>query len=155
MRLDRLNCLIPPPIIFALAAAAMWYAARITGRLAMPPSVRHLGIAVFLAISAVLGLSGIFFFRRAKTIINPHKPDLTSTLVTNGIYRFTRNPMYLGLVAALIAWAFHLSSPLPLLGPFLFAAYIARFQILPEEYALAKKFGDHFQDYKRRVRRWI
>lgn len=155
MRLSRLECLVPPPVILLGVAVAMGYGARVAGRVALPTSVRFGAVALLLLCSFLLGSSGIWSFWRARTVINPHKPEHTSTLVVAGVYRFTRNPMYLGLVAALFAWAFYLASPLALLGPFLFGAYITRFQIIPEERMLAQKFGDVFIAYSRKVRRWI
>jgi protein-S-isoprenylcysteine O-methyltransferase Ste14 len=75
--------------------------------------------------------------------------------VCSGAYRFTRNPMYLGLLLVLFGWAAALSSALTLAGPVIFAEYISRFQIKPEERALAALFGSQYEQYKRRVRRWL
>ena len=73
----------------------------------------------------------------------------------SGIYRFTRNPMYLGLLMVLVAWAFHLSSASAFAGPLLFLFYIDRFQIVPEERVLVVKFGQAYSDYRSQVRRWL
>ena len=83
------------------------------------------------------------------------RPQNTSSLVTRGIYGFTRNPMYLGLALALLGWAAFLSAAWPLLGPPLFVAYVNIFQIRPEERVLSGLFGDEYTRYTRRVRRWI
>ena len=77
------------------------------------------------------------------------------TLVATGVYSFTRNPMYLGMVLVLLAWTVFLASPWTLAGPALFALYITRFQIVPEERVLAELFGNSFAAYRKRVRRWI
>jgi len=76
-------------------------------------------------------------------------------LVTGGIYRFTRNPMYVGLLLVLVAWATFLSSLWTLVGPLAFVLYITRFQIKPEESALATLFGQPYADYRAKVRRWF
>jgi protein-S-isoprenylcysteine O-methyltransferase Ste14 len=83
------------------------------------------------------------------------KPETATSLVTNGVYRYTRNPMYLGMLLVLLAWAIYLSAPAALMGPIAFWLYIQRFQIQPEERALVAMFGSAFTDYMSRVRRWI
>ena len=87
--------------------------------------------------------------------MNPLKPETSSRLVTSGIYRHTRNPMYLGMAVVLLGWAAWLGSAWSLLGIAMFAAYITRFQILPEETALQRIFGAEFDEYRERVRRWL
>jgi protein-S-isoprenylcysteine O-methyltransferase Ste14 len=94
-------------------------------------------------------------FRRANTTVNPLKPQAASSLVTIGIYRYTRNPMYLGLLFLIVAWAVLLSSPFALLGPVTFVAFIGRFQIVPEERVLSALFGEEYAAYKSHVRRWL
>jgi protein-S-isoprenylcysteine O-methyltransferase Ste14 len=94
-------------------------------------------------------------FRRAKTTVNPLKPETSAALVSTGVYSHTRNPMYLGMVLALFAWAVYLSSIWSLVGPAFFVLYITRFQIIPEERALDRLFGAPFAAYKTRVRRWL
>ncbi len=99
---------------------------------------------------------GVLSFRQAKTTVNPVQPTQASTLVVSGIYRFSRNPMYLGFLFLLLSWAAFLANiPALLLGPPLFAGYMNKFQILPEEKILCSLFGDDFEIYKNRVRRWI
>ena len=100
-------------------------------------------------------LAGIASFRQAQTTVNPLKPDTATALVTSGVYGYTRNPMYLGMLAVLLAWAVFLASPAALAGVLGFWWYIGRFQIRPEERALAALFGSSFSDYTSRVRRWL
>ena len=94
-------------------------------------------------------------FRRARTTVNPLRPANSSALVTSGIYRHTRNPMYLGMATLLAAWATWLGTPWALFGIVAFVAWITRFQIIPEERVLANLFGADFAAYRARVRRWI
>jgi protein-S-isoprenylcysteine O-methyltransferase Ste14 len=82
-------------------------------------------------------------------------PENASALVTYGIYRLSRNPMYCGMAALLLAWAAYLQSPLSVLGIAVFVLYITQFQIKPEERTLEKLFGDAFLRYKSSVRRWL
>ncbi len=87
--------------------------------------------------------------------MNPIKPGAASSLVSSGVYRFTRNPMYLGLSVTLLGWAMFLSNPLALLAVPLFVLYINRFQINPEERVLSSLFGAEYAAYKEKVRRWL
>jgi protein-S-isoprenylcysteine O-methyltransferase Ste14 len=102
-----------------------------------------------------VALLGAAEFRKAKTTLNAFKPEASSSLVVTGIYRHSRNPMYLGVVCVLLAWAVYLAAPFALLGPVLFVLFITRFQIVPEERALSAKFGPEFTRYAREVRRWL
>jgi protein-S-isoprenylcysteine O-methyltransferase Ste14 len=106
-------------------------------------------------LAVLLASSGIGAFRRAKTPLDPVHIDRASTLVTSGIYGFTRNPMYLGLTTLLLAWAVFLSALWSLLGPVIFVLFIDRFQIAPEERAMRAKFDAEYNAYTRRVRRWM
>jgi len=83
------------------------------------------------------------------------KPQSSSVLVVSGVYKLTRNPMYLGFLLVLLGWAVFLSNVLAFLLLQAFIAYMNRFQIEPEERALASLFGQDFADYKSRVRRWL
>ncbi len=146
---------IPPPVVCALIGCCMWGLARIVTRLPLAESIR-IGVAVaFVVAGFAVALAGGFVFRRAKTTANPLQPDMASSLVVAGVYRYTRNPMYLGFVLALIGWTVFLAAPLALLGPALFVVFMTRFQIVPEERALARKFGTEFAVYRQRVRRWL
>jgi protein-S-isoprenylcysteine O-methyltransferase Ste14 len=145
---------IPPPIVGLLVGAAMWGIAKSTAAtLAVPNPVFAAAVVALAGIAFDIG--GILSFRRAKTTVNPLKPEKATHLVTSGVYRITRNPMYVGMLFLLIAWAIYLDSPWALLGPLAFVLFMNRFQIGPEEKALEVLFGDEFSDYKRRVRRWL
>lgn len=146
---------IPPPVVALLIAIAMWAASRTGPAIELPLLVRAITAVAVAVIGGGISLAGDLAFKRAKTTINPMKPEKASSLVTSGIYRFTRNPMYLGLSLVVVAWAAFLSSLWALAGPVAFVLYIGRFQITPEERVLATKFGAAYSDYKARVRRWL
>jgi len=152
---DWLELKIPPPVIAGAAAAAMWGLARAFPVFDLPNGMRIPAAVLISLAGGVLSVSGIVTFRRASTTVNPHKPGETTALVSSGPYRFTRNPMYTGLLLVLLAWTAFLSSPLALLGPGAFVLYINRFQIVPEERALQRLFGSDYAAYKSRVRRWL
>jgi protein-S-isoprenylcysteine O-methyltransferase Ste14 len=152
--MSSLELKIPPPVVALLVAAAMWGLAWVT-----PPSdAPAFRVAIALALAAVgvaFSIAGVVAFGKAKTTKNPMQPEAASALVVGGVYRLTRNPMYLGLTFALLAWAAFLWSAWALLGPVVFVAYIARFQIAPEERVLATLFGAEYAAYKAKVRRWL
>ena len=153
--MPNLELKIPPPLVAVMTAGAMYGVASLLPVLALSPSVR-VGAALALAVAgASFDLAGLVAFRRAKTTVNPMAPQRSSSVVSTGVYRFTRNPMYLGLVFLLLAWAVYLSSAWALLGVPVFMAYITRFQIKPEENVLAARFGKSYADYCTRVRRWL
>lgn len=146
---------IPPPIVGIVIGAGMWAVAHALPTVPLPRFARVAAALVWVVLGAVVALSGVVSFRRAKTTVNPLKPETSASLVTSGVYSFTRNPMYLGMAMVLLAWAVFLSSAWCLLGPFLFAWYITAFQIVPEERVLDKLFGATFAQYRNRVRRWF
>lgn len=149
---------IPPPLVALLLAAAMWAADRTAWggpRLPLADPARLALVGVLVVAALLAELSGLVAFRASRTTINPLAPQRTRALVTGGIYRVTRNPMYVGLAGQLLAWATWLGSLLPFAGPVLFVLYITRFQILPEERVLAGLFGQAWHDYSSRVRRWL
>ena len=136
-------------------AALMWLTPAAAGPRAVPAGLRHAIALGLFGIGLGIGLSGIVAFRRARTTINPVKVRSASALVTSGIYRYTRNPMYLGLLVALVAWAVYLSRPLALLVVPVYVLYITRFQIVPEERVLGSLFGTTYSAYRERVGRWL
>lgn len=153
--MKTLELKIPPPVVMLLVAGAMWWIASHTPHLELPTPIR-VGLAIALGlVGMVFSSTGARAFRRAKTTINPMKPEETSTLLCTGIYRVTRNPMYVGLLCLLLGGAAFLAAPAALLGPLGFWLYITRFQILPEEKALAAKFSADYAAYQAKVRRWL
>ena len=146
---------IPPPLVLVVFGAFMWFTTRLTPAFIIPPPWRALLIAIPFILGVLFAAPAIRAFVRAKTTINPVDITAASTLIKDGVFRVTRNPMYLGLTFLLVAWTGYLARPLALLGPILFVLYITRFQIVPEERALRTKFGSDYEDYARRVRRWL
>ena len=146
---------IPPPIVALLSAAIMWGIAHVMPPVEMPGLIR-VTTAIALALAGVvIAISGVIAIRRANTTLNPLKPETTSTIVTSGVYRFTRNPMYVGLAFVLLAWAVFMSSAWSLLGVVCFILYMNRFQIMPEERVLSGMFAASYTAYQAKVRRWL
>lgn len=153
--MSALDHKVPPPVVGALAALAMWLVASAEPSSIVGPALRHAITGALVAAGVAFDLLGLLAFRASRTTVNPLRPERASALVTGGVYRITRNPMYVGMALLLLAWAVHLGSALPFVGPIAFVAYITRFQIRPEERALRERFGDEFDRYAARVRRWL
>lgn len=153
--MHTLELKIPPPAVALVIAGVMWIISLFAPALEVPILVRAVTAGGIALAGAAISLAGVISFRRAKTTLNPMIPSKASSLVNSGIYGLTRNPMYLGLLLVLIAWAVFLSGVWPLLGPVIFVLYINRFQITPEERVLFAMFGADYSAYKSRVRRWL
>lgn len=133
----------------------MWAVADAGPQFALALQVKHAMVALLIAAGVAFDLLGLIAFRKSRTTINPLRPERTSALVTGGIYRITRNPMYVGMALLLLAWAIYLSALLPFVGVPVFMLYITCFQIKPEERVLERLFGEEFLNYAARVRRWM
>ncbi|BCG25283.1 membrane protein [Pseudomonas tohonis] len=153
--MDRLEKRIPPVLATLVCALLMALLAYLLPPVGIAWAWR-LGAALALAaLGAGVCLAGVASFRRARTTVNPLVPEQASSLVQAGIYRHTRNPMYLGFAILLVAWAALLGAPLSLFAVAGFVMYLDRFQIVPEERALAGLFGADYTRYRERVRRWV
>lgn len=146
---------VPPPIVALVLALLMWLTPAVAGLVQMPYPARVFWAVVLVCIGQGISIAGMLAFRRARTTVNPVKASLASSLVVQGVYRYTRNPMYVGFLLTLLAWAVFLANPLSLLWVVLFVLYITRFQIIPEERVLTSLFGAEYEAYKGRVRRWV
>jgi protein-S-isoprenylcysteine O-methyltransferase Ste14 len=151
----RLELRVPPPVVGALVALLMWLVARAMPSLDFDLPARGAAALLTAATGIAIGVAAFFGFRKAKTTVNPLTPEATSALVVEGVYRRTRNPMYLGMLVILIAWGLWLANAAAFLVLPLFVAYLNRFQIVPEERALQARFGAGFERYRRSVRRWL
>jgi protein-S-isoprenylcysteine O-methyltransferase Ste14 len=152
---NALELKIPPPAVALALALLMWLTAGVAVSAQVSGGAHVAAALALLCIGQGISIAGMVAFRRAKTTVNPIKADKASSLVTQGVYRFTRNPMYLGLLLTLLAWAVYLRSPMAALWVIPYVLYINRFQIAPEERILLSLFGQAYTAYAARVRRWI
>lgn len=153
--MNSLELKVPPVAQVIVTAAAM------VGISKIAPALKFsLGGSTALAvglgvIGLVSGILGVTQFIKAQTTPNPQALEEVSSLVTSGVYQYSRNPMYVGLVLVLFSWALYLSHFLAFVLLPLFILHMTRFQIQPEERMLAQKFGKAYQTYKAKVRRWV
>jgi protein-S-isoprenylcysteine O-methyltransferase Ste14 len=146
---------IPPPVLVILFGLMIWWPSTIAWVPGFEfPGQAYLALLV-LAGGLALDLLSLLAFRRNNTTINPLKPESAQQLVTTGLNRFSRNPMYLGLLLMLTAVAIYSGSLLGFVGLPIFVIAINYLQIGPEEEALEARFGDTYLTYKANVRRWL
>jgi protein-S-isoprenylcysteine O-methyltransferase Ste14 len=144
---------VPPPL-FYIAGFMVGVGLELVFPIERPPVViTVLGTVIGTALWLALDGAAMLFFRRAGTSMVPMNP--TTALVTTGPYRFTRNPMYLGMAFLYIAFAlaFGVIWALVLL-PVVIAA-VDQLVIALEEAYLVRKFGQAYRDYMTQVRRWL
>jgi len=147
--------LIPPPFVALASGLLMWGISSQWDVWRFAFAFQQIIAFGLIALGVSLDVTSILAFRRAKTTVTPLSPEKASSLVVSGLYRFTRNPMYLGLLLILIGIALLLGSMASGLIVIGFIAYITAFQIKPEEERLTKLFGAEYEQYKKRVRRWL
>ena len=146
---------IPPPVVAVLVAAGMWALARWWPLVKFEVPWPALISLLVASLGGVISGAGAREFKRAKTTVNPLHPERATAVVTTGIYRFTRNPMYVGVVFVLLGCFLAFGAVSSALGLPVFIAYITRYQIRPEEQVLLAKFGSEYSAYKAQVRRWV
>ena len=148
-----MNNKIPPPIVTLISGLIIFFS-----RPLFPVFHSNL-VNVFSAILLFLGLLVFFLavasFKKYKTTVNPLQPSKATHLVISGIFRFTRNPMYLGMALVLLSLSFKFNLLGGLVVTLLFIMFITKFQIIPEEEAMLDLFLDEFEIYKKNTRRWI
>jgi len=153
--MSGLELKVPPDVVWVVVAGLMWLASRVTAGFDAAESLRRPLALMLMAVGTGLIVAARVALDRAGTTWHPTEPGRTTALVTSGAYRLSRNPMYLGMEIVLLGWAVALASPAAALVSVLFVAYIARFQIRPEELALSVSLGQDYRDYSKRVRRWV
>ena len=151
----RLETTVPPPIWAALLAAFVFGATRLGSPWTIGGWGRPVGLGLGV-LGVAIAAAGVASFARARTTVDPHDPSKTSALVDTGVYRVTRNPMYLGLALVLGGWGLVLRDPVAgLVGVGVFVVVLTHLQIMPEERILRERFGPAYDAFCERTRRWI
>ncbi|PFG10699.1 methyltransferase family protein [Marinobacter sp. LV10MA510-1] len=153
--MQTLELKIPPVVQVLVTASIMWTLAVAVPSLGFTLSGSPLVALVFAAIGFAFALLGVLEFRSAGTTVDPRVPDQSVSLVVRGVYRISRNPMYVGFLLVLIAWGIFLSNLASLVLLSAFVIYMNRFQIVPEERHMREKFGEAYRQYEAEVRRWF
>lgn len=147
---------IPPPIVTLIAILLAYLSRDYIFILYLHPFLQSTLPLLFLVAGFIIIFLANKEFKKYETTVNPLKPEMSTTLVTGGVFKYTRNPMYLGLTLILLAACFYFNSFLGIIIYFpLFVCYITIFQILPEEDALKKLYNEEYMKYCSNVRRWI
>jgi protein-S-isoprenylcysteine O-methyltransferase Ste14 len=146
---------IPPLIVTIFAGILMYFISAYSNASTLVLSMNFEISLIFFVIGIMFAVAGVVSFKIHKTTVNPVKTDNVSTLVKTGIYKYTRNPMYVGMFMWLVGYGIYLSNPFNILPLGLFVYYMNMFQIKPEEAFLISAFGDDYINYKQSVRRWL
>lgn len=146
---------VPPPLYFLFIIGLMWLLDRYFPVFVFNSLRWDILVFILVSLGIILDAFAVIHFFKEQTTINPFKPKNTNKLVITGLYHFTRNPMYLGLLSLLVAWSIWLGSLSALIFIPIFIKLITVQQIMPEEQILEQKFGQQYRDYLSSVRRWI
>ena len=148
-----MNNRIPPPIVTFICGITIYYSKSFFNQFL---SYSNNIISIFLLILGLfIFISAVRSFRRQKTTVNPLAPKQASSLVVSGIFKYSRNPMYLGMLIVLLSISFKFNLAGGIVISLFFYLFITRFQIFPEEEAMNELFGDEFIEYSNKTRRWI
>lgn len=153
--MNWLELKIPPAVLVILSAIAMWIISFMNPGAVIQILGKEWAAGILCLADFTLITVAAVQFIYAKTTVNPMTPGLASSIVVTGIYRLSRNPMYVGFLLMLAAWSTLIANVLSVLLLPLFVVYLNRFQIIPEENALLAKFNDDYASYLKSVRRWI
>jgi len=144
---------IPPPLVVLILVISTFFSSKKIDLIQIP--LQSLISIFILSIGILILLNPVLKFKKSKTTINPIKFNKVNKLVTSGIYKYSRNPMYLGLLMIVISSSIFYLNIFSILTPLFFYLWINRFQIKREEVFLTEKFGEDYLSYKKKTRRWI
>ena len=148
-----MNNKIPPPIITLICGMGIYFSRPLF------PKYNYISIdiiaASFLLLGIIILITAVLSFKRQSTTVSPLQPEKASYLVVSGIFKYSRNPMYLGMLLILISMTIKFNFVGGILIIFGFITFITKFQIIPEEIALERLFGKEFTRYKKKTKRWV
>ena len=144
---------IPPPMLVLILVSSNYFSSKKIDLIHLPN--QDLISIIILLIGILIVINPIFKFIKSKTTIDPIKFKKVNKLIISGIYKYSRNPMYLGLLMIVISTSIFFLNIFSITTPLLFYCWINRFQIKREEIFLTEKFGEEYMSYKIKTRRWI
>ena len=144
---------IPPPLLVLILVISNYFSSKKIDLIILP--TQNLISFIILLIGILILITPIFKFIKSKTTIDPIKFKKVNRLITSGIYKYSRNPMYLGLLMIVMSTSIFYLNIFSITTPMLFYFWINRFQIKREEIFLTQKFGKEYLSYKYKTRRWI
>ena len=148
-----MNNKIPPPIVTLTFGLFIYFSRPFF------PEFNNELLSIVSGLSLLIGIgvlvSAVASFRKQKTTVNPLDIEKASSLVISGVFKYSRNPMYLGMVFILLSIALKFNLIGGIILTLLFAIFITRFQIIPEEAVMEKLFKEEFDSYKKETRRWL
>ncbi len=148
-----MNNKIPPPIIALVCALGILFSKPFFREYS---NVNNSSISILFFL---IGIACFFFaiklFKKHNTTISPLKPEKATSLIVSGIYMYSRNPMYLGMLFILISTSIRFNIIGGIISISTFIIYITKFQIIPEEEQLKRIFGEKFLNYKKKTRMWL
>lgn len=153
--LSFLELKIPPVAVIIVFVTLMAAISWLLPGLHWPIAGHLIGAVTLAVLGGTVSLAGVIAFQQHRTTVNPRTPEAATTVVSTGVYQFTRNPMYVGFITGLTGWAVFLSNVGAALLVPVCVLYLTQFQIKPEERALLKTLGAPFADYMSSVRRWL
>ena len=144
---------IPPPLIVLVLIVSIYFSSKKIDPINIP---LQLDISIFILSAGILiFINPVLQFIKSKTTVNPIQFEEVNKLVTSGIFKYSRNPMYLGMLMIVLSTSIFYLNIYSILTPLLFILWINKFQIKREEEFLIEKFGDEYLSYKKKTRRWI
>lgn len=144
---------IPPPLLVIILTSLVYFSSTKLELIYLP--YRQMISTLILIIGLIIIISPVVNFIKSKTTVNPVKFENVNRLVTTGVYKYSRNPMYLGMIMIIISTTVYYLNFLSVFSPLIFYIWINKFQISREEIFLEDKFGDDYLKYKSKTRRWI
>ena len=144
---------VPPPLIVCVLIISIYFSSKKIDLINIP---LQLEISIFILSAGILiFVNPVLQFIKSKTTVNPIQFEEVNKLVTSGIFKYSRNPMYLGMLMIVLSTSIFYLNIYSILTPLLFILWINKFQIIREEEFLTEKFGDEYLSYKKKTRRWI
>ena len=148
-----MNNKIPPPVIALICGLVIYFSRALFPKYVF--TLTNFISILFLVLGLLMLITAVLSFKKYQTTVNPLRPEKASQLVTSGIFKFSRNPMYFAMLLVLLS----ITVKFNILGgaamSVAFVLFITTFQIIPEELAMKKLFVGEFDLYQESTRRWI